>query len=544
MNNNLDIPINETVQEDEVLLPVLEDEVLLPVEEDEEPLTPGRNEVLPPIAEDAKLPPPVVRPPVPEDAEPSLPVARPPRTRTRLKRWKLLLIVLGGIVAISVVFGMLNRSAGSGAVDTTGATHQSTASIPTPTPAPATPIPTVHPKLGGPTTVTPGVLILLNPRIVRQGTSTELTGSGFDPRATIDLTIKQRASDPGQVVTSVHADKYGTFSSTFSVPTSLSSGTFTIEASERGSTRVTQATGVVSGGAPQLKLGAEVGKPGDIITVSAHGFSPNETIKVYWNTISGQPVTTLQADGGGGIGQGSVQVPFGAAGVNTFLFVGAKSQALAAASFDLLSLYPSIKLSSYAIRADNPLSFSGVGFGPGERVLVYVNSASGQPVAAIQTTQKGTFSNARGFDIPFALKGQQTLIFQGEESGASVAVSWTVLPYAPNAQASTYGGLPGTTVTFYASGFARNEVVHVYVGHTQNSAGTLVSCFRTDAKGNAAAAGSYVIPGNAQGKLVFALTGSKSGGTATASLSVSAAPTAVQVPTQPPFTCPFDSATN
>src|SRR5258708_17585461 len=307
MNNNLDIPINETVQEDEVLLPVLEDEVLLPVEEeeepltpgrnealppvleDEEPLTPGRNEVLPPIAEDAKLPPPVVRPPVPEDAEPSLPVARPPRTRTRLQRWKLLLIVLGGIVVISVVFGMLNRSAGSGAVDTTGATHQSTASIPTPTPAPPTPIPTVHPKLGGPTTVTPGVLILLNPRIVRQGTSTELTGSGFDPRATIDLTIKQRASDPGQVVTSVHADKYGTFSSTFSVPTSLSSGTFTIEASERGSTRVTQATGVVSGGAPQLKLGAEVGKSGDIISVSAHGFSPNETIKGYWNTISGQP---------------------------------------------------------------------------------------------------------------------------------------------------------------------------------------------------------------------------------------------------------------
>ena len=31
-------------------------------------------------------------------------------------------------------------------------------------------------------------------------------------------------------------------------------------------------------------------------------------------------------------------------------FVGAKSQALAAASFDLLSLYPSVKLSSYVIR--------------------------------------------------------------------------------------------------------------------------------------------------------------------------------------------------
>jgi len=279
-----------------------------------------------------------------------------------------------------------------------------------------------------------------------------------------------------------------------------------------------------------------------MITVSLHGFSPGETINVYWNTIGGQPVAKLQADGGGGIGQAKVQVPFGAAGVNTFLFVGAKSQSLVASSFFLLSLYPSVKLSSYAIRADNQMSFSGAGFGPGERVLVYLNSASGQPVSIIQTSQNGTFGQAGGFAIPFALKGRQTLVFQGEESGASVAVSWTVLPYTPNAQTSTYGGLPGTTVTFYASGFARNEVVHVYVGRTQNSAGSMVSCFKTNDKGNAGSGGSYVIPGNVQvGKLVFTLTGSKSDGTATATMQVSAPPNQVQVPSQGPFTCPLDS---
>jgi len=114
----------------------------------------------------------------------------------------------------------------------------------------------------------------------------------------------------------------------------------------------------------------------------------------------------------------------------------------------------------------------------------------------------------------------------------------------PNAQASTYGGLPGTTVSFYATGFAHNEVVHVYVGRTQNSTGSMVSCFSTDQKGNAAAAGSYVVPGNAQGKLVFTLTGSKSGGSASATMSVTAAPSAVQVPTQQPFTCPLDTASS
>ena len=528
MNDNLHIPI--------------EDEVLLPVPGDEEPLTPGRNEALLPLLEDEEPLAPgrnEVLPPVPGDEEPSQSVVRPPRTRTRMKRWRLLLIALVGIVVISVVLGMFNRSGGSGAVNTTG---QSKALPPsTPVSKRATPTPKVTSTPVVPANITSGALLLLNPGIVRQGTGMGVTGSGFDPRATVDLAIKQRASDPGQVLTFVQTDKNGVFTGELTVPATLTAGPFYIQASERGSNKVAQAKGLIAGGTPQLKLGTQVGKPGDLITVSLHGFSPGETINVYWNTIGGQPVAKLQADGGGGIGQAKVQVPFGAAGVNTFLFVGAKSQSLVASSFFLLSLYPSVKLSSYALRADTQLSFSGAGFGPGERVLAFLNTTSSQPVAIIQTTQSGTFSQAGSFVVPFALKGRQTLVFQGEESGASVAVGWTVLPYMPNAQTSTYGGLPGTTVTFYANGFARDEVVHVYVGHTQNSAGTMVSCFRTDEKGNAGASGSYVIPGDAQGKLTFTLTGSQSGGTATATMQVTAAPSPVQVPAQPPFTCPLDT---
>jgi hypothetical protein len=174
-------------------------------------------------------------------------------------------------------------------------------------------------------------------------------------------------------------------------------------------------------------------------------------------------------------------------------------------------------------------------------VLVYLNNTMGQPMAVLQTTQNGRFTNATGFYIPFNLKGRQTLIFLGEESRASAVVSWTVLPYMPNAQTSTYGGLPGTTVSFYASGFARQEVVHAYIGHTQNNAGNMVGCFRTDDRGNAVAAGSYVVPGDAQGRLTFTLVGARSGGVATANMSIMAPPSPVQVPAQPAFTCPLDN---
>src|SRR5258708_28660655 len=130
-----------------------------------------------------------------------------------------------------------------------------------------------------------------------------------------------------------------------------------------------------------------------------------------------------------------------------------------------------------------------------------VNSDAGQPIAVVQATQHGTFSNASGFVIPFSLKGRQTLIFLGEESRATVSVRWMVQPYMPNAQASTYGGLPGTTISFYASGFARQEVGHVYVGGGLGGGGTLGSGFNTDDRGNAGGAGSYGLPANPQGNV-------------------------------------------
>src|SRR5262249_14308886 len=116
--------------------------------------------------------------------------------------------------------------------------------------------------------------------------------------------------------------------------------------------------------------------------------------------------------------------------------------------------------------------------------------------------------------------------------------SFDTLPYTPSAQPSTYGGRPGTTLTFYAIGFARNEIVHAFVGQTQDNPGTEVSCFRSDGQGNAASGGSYVVPGDATpGQLVCSMTGRRSNATATAALEVIASDVPAQVPPQAPFQC-------
>jgi LysM repeat protein len=473
------------------------------------------------------------------------------------------LIVIGaGLALLAVVVRLVMSRPGTGedvAVDTTGASAKAgavaraTPGAQQPTVASAgTPGPTLVAKPAGPTP-TPVVvqiqgtaisieakpLLLLNPSTVRQGSSVGVAGSGFDPGATVDIYVKQQASDSVDPLTFVQVDKSGGFGGvTFAVPDALPRGNFIVEADQRESGNVARATAVIAGGSPQVKLGTQAAKSGDAVQLSAAGFGPDEDVNVYWNDLSSDVIGTLHTDDSGGVRQGAVRVPFGAVGNNGFIFVGQKSQSPVTVPFQMLNLYPSVDLSSYAIKPDNVLSFSGKDFGPGEDVTVYLNNPDAPPLTTIKTDDSGGFTNSGGFLVPFGLQGKQTLIFVGKESKAPTTASFDTLPYTPSAQPSTYGGRPGTTLTFYAIGFARNEIIHALVGRTQDSPGTEVSCFRTDPQGNAASGGSYVVPGDATpGQLVFSLMGSRSQAVATAALEVIASDVPVQVPPQTAFQC-------
>jgi hypothetical protein len=471
---------------------------------------------------------------------------------------RLILIGAGLLVVVVIVRVALTRPGnGDVAVDTTGASAQAgtratngsrtpgaaqngtLASTALAKPTGPTQTPVVVQIQGTAVSIEAKPLLLLNPSTVRQGSSVGVTGSGFDPGATVDIYVKQQISDSVDPLTFVQVDKSGGFGGvTFAVPDSLPRGNFIVEASERESDNVARATAVIAGASPQVKLGTQAAKSGDTVQLSAAGFSPVENINVYWNDLSSDVVGTLQSDESGNVRQGAVRVPFGAVGNNGFIFVGDKSQSPVTVPFQMLNLYPSVDLSSYAIKPDNVLSFSGKDFGPGEEVTVYLNNPDAPPLTTIQTDDTGGFSNAGGFLVPFGLKGKQTLIFVGKDSKAPTTASFDTLPYTPSAQPSTYGGRPGTTLTFYAIGFARDEIVHALVGRSQDSAGQEVSCFRTDPQGNAASGGSYVVPGDASpGQLVFTLIGSRSEAAATAALEVIASDVPVQVPPQTPFQC-------
>jgi len=394
-----------------------------------------------------------------------------------------------------------------------------------------------------------GPLITLNPGLVRPSTPVTVTGSGFDAGSKVDLLLSASGSGTGgsksnkatQVATAT-AGKDGSIAATFKFPTQASAvgATQEITAQQRGANKVAKAEAAMAGGAAgEAKLSAVTGKPGDTVTLSVSGFAPGEDLKVYWGRISGPPSATLKADSSGSLSKAPIKVGVASIGNTSLVIVGDKSGAAASLPFQILRLYPTVAMKPYAVKAAQPIGFAGKGFDPGERVLVHLNSAAGQPVMALPTDQGGGFS-ASGIVIPFELTGRQTLVFIGEQSRASVSSGFMVLPYQPIVRASTYGAAPGTSVTFYVNGFAPNEAVHVYVGRGKGSTGDLIAAFRVDAKGRAGAGGSYMIPGDAQNDVTFTMVGARSNASATTSVKVDNSGGAVDVPPQPKYTLPPD----
>jgi len=408
------------------------------------------------------------------------------------------------------------------------------------TKAKKTPPPTVNldgiPILGG-----DQPLITLNPGLVRPGATVAVNGSGFDAGSRVDLLLGTGKSQKAQQLATVTVTKDGTIGGSVRFPTETSGADSNREvtAQQRGGNKVAKAAAVFAQGTAQATLSAAAGKPGDTVSLSAEGFGSGEDLGVYWARVNGDPSATLRADEGGSISKVGVKVGAAPVGNSSLFVVGLKSGAAASAPFQVLGLYPTITVKPYAVKAVQRIGFSGKGFVPGERVLVHVNSSGGTPVAALPADQGGAFSNA-GFVVPYELTGKQSLVFIGEQSRATATAGFTVLPYQPLVRASTYGALPGTSLSFYADGFAPEEAVHVFVGRGQGSQGDLVTAFRVDGSGKAKAGGSYMIPGDASNQVTFTLVGARSKASATATVKVDSSGERVDVSPQPKYNLPKD----
>jgi hypothetical protein len=446
--------------------------------------------------------------------------------------WKSVLGVAVVLVILWQIFHVVTQGSGKPAAANG---HRSPASSTVPSTRP-TPVPTV--TLGGrPVAAGGGPVIVLNPGLVAPGGHVSIYGSGFNPHAAITVWLMRSSqSGKGSVVAHGKASGNGSLITSFTMPTSLNVSRATVVAEQAGSSKRAVAQLVSPGGVGTATIdGKSAGKPGDTVTVSAHGFGPGEKVNVYWGRASGTPALTLTADSAGSISHASVPVGVAPTGETTLVLVGTKTHTTATAPYLMLGLYPTAVFHPYAARAGGTIIYTGGGFAPGEQVLIYLNSSTGMPALTTTASSSGRFSVS--FVVPFGLKGKESLTATGEQSRASVSSGFTVLPYLPSAQASTYDALPGTSVSFYATGFAANEVVLVYTGG-RGTNGQLVTAFRVNGKGSAANAGHYIVPSGVGPGLYFKLVGQHSGGSATAKISVTTPAQQVTVPPQRPYVLP------
>lgn len=444
-----------------------------------------------------------------------------PITPRKKARWKQ---ALGALVALVIVWQLVHVFSHLGGGGKTAAavstpTPGTTAPIPSATP---TPVPTVtlngHGVAAG-----SGPVLVLDPGLVTPGGQVGVNGSGFDPGASVTVWLRTSRSGTGTEEALGKVAKDGSLTTEFTMPAGPLSGTVSVVAEEGGSGKTATAQLVTGTGEGSVSVvGKSVGKPGSTATISASGFGPGETVNVYWGHVGGAPAAVLTADGSGSIGRAQVPVGVAPVGPTTIVLVGQKTKTMAVAAYQMLGLYPVTTPEPYAVLAGKPLTFSGSGFAPGEQVLVYLNASGGTPALTAAADAGGGFHLS--FLIPFGLKGSQTLTTIGEESRASVSTHFDVLPYTPSAQASTYSALPGTTISFYASGFAANELVDVYAGANPGSRGQLVTSFQVGSTGSATAAGHYTIPVGAGHAVNFTLVGQQSGGVAAAKVSVGPTP--------------------
>jgi hypothetical protein len=449
----------------------------------------------------------------------------PPRGPKRSKlNWKSL---LGAAIALFLawqVFHAITQTSNK----TPTASHSAPASSAVPRPAP-TPTPTV--TLGGHgVAATSGPSIVLDPGLVGPGGQVAVDGSGFTPKTSVVVWLRPSHSSKGTVVAHGMTARDGTFTTGFTMPSSATGNGGSVVAEDASDGKTATANLVTAGGVATAKIvGKDAGHPGSRVTISATGFGAGETVDVYWGRVSGTPAATLTANSSGGISSASIAVGVAPVGNTTLVLIGQRTHTTATVPYLMLGLYPSSAMHPYAIRAGHSVTFTGTGFAPSEQVLIYLNGSGGVPALTTTASSNGGFSVS--FAIPFGLKGRQSLTAIGNESRASARNGFLVMPYMPSVQASTYGALPGTTISFYAKGFAANEVVLVYTD------GKLVTAFRVNSQGSASAAGSYVVPSGVANGIYFKLVGQQSGGTATTKLGIEPGGSTT-VPPQAPYVLP------
>ena len=255
-------------------------------------------------------------------------------------------------------------------------------------------------------------------------------GSGFLPGEALAVTIQDQAGHVQAQLAPLNADNTGQFSTaTEAIPVDLPPGAHVLLVQGQSSQRTAQASFQVALIPPTVQLDAYTVKPRHDIGFAGSGFLPNEVVEVRLGTTGqalAQVLATVNANAGGNI-VGRFTVPLMPGGNYTLFVVGRQSQTPTTVGLTVQAFHPWVLLDSYAPSSHTRLGFTGEDFVPNEEVLVYLNQRKGEPVVRMQADTNGRFVMPAAWEV-VNLTGENTLIFVGQQSGAVITTTFTVVP--------------------------------------------------------------------------------------------------------------------
>jgi large repetitive protein len=298
-------------------------------------------------------------------------------------------------------------------------------------------------------------------------------------------------------------------------------------------------------------------QPGKRITFYGGGFGPYERVELRLDRPAGPVLAVARANAGGGLRRlGPYGVPFGLAGVHTFILHGVDSHVTTTVDVLVEPFFANARPSTYAAGPGTTLTFYGGGFAPHEIVRVYLSrtgQSAGTEVAALRTTATGQLVGGSGsYALPATLQGP-TLTFGlvGDISGA--VASTTVHYLAPPGSSVLVGTsptyrsptrqhappvstrmpvlvatpprvLPGGRLSLSGSGFPAHDEVRLVLGSNDNPNGWALGTVRSGADGTLNTTVTMP-PGVTRADMVQAYSGA-GGASATARAELAVWPTA------------------
>ncbi|MGC4107690.1 MAG: SH3 domain-containing protein [Thermomicrobiales bacterium] len=164
-------------------------------------------------------------------------------------------------------------------------------------------------------------------------------------------------------------------------------------------------------GGSTLQVSPTSGSVGSSVTVSGSGYTSGESVRIYWNSTSSSPLTTVTASGGSF--STTITVPESTRGSYQIIARGATSGKQEASPF---TLAPSLSRTPTGGPAGTQLSVTVRGFGANEQVQLRWSNTSGQILGTATTNALGTGSTT--ITIPAANVGTYDYVGTGLTSGA------------------------------------------------------------------------------------------------------------------------------